>query len=366
MNIYVLITIISTCLLLFNISRKKQLPIAVLFVVFMIFVGAFRGMSVGTDTLWYRNNWVSMTFDPKTWNRYTPFEPGFNFYIAFVKSFVSNSYYFIYTSVFLFTYLFYLLTIKKATIPLGLFFSFLWMTHCYMDTMNIMRQCLAMSICVYLFVLYDKGNIKLLSFVLFVLSVMFLLHKSSAVFLLTPLFRKDFIGKILSTSNMIVILFLAIFGSVFLSDFIGDNLILLSGVFGERADSFIETTNKIGLTERAGGYIGFFLYGFFLILFSKNRRNSYFYIGFVGFVLVFLLSSYLRDLSRLALNYSFLLIIYLSQNWGKPGVINNKPSKKYSIIYTVCEIGMIIYWINALIGGTLYDKAYLPYSNYLF
>lgn len=142
--VYIIIIILCLFVLL-----KKQTGFNKCFGVFLfgilIIVGAFRGIKVGTDTLWYYNNWLFTTFDVKSWNHFTPFEPGFNILIAFLKN-VNSSYYFFYSLIFTVTLLMFLKAAKIAKVNIGYLFSFFFLCYYFAFCMNIMRQMFALSI----------------------------------------------------------------------------------------------------------------------------------------------------------------------------------------------------------------------------
>lgn len=73
------IIILLSILVLFVKNKKSKLVLGYSLILLMAFVGAFRNIDIGTDTgTWYYSNWFFTTFELKTWNHFTPFEPGFN------------------------------------------------------------------------------------------------------------------------------------------------------------------------------------------------------------------------------------------------------------------------------------------------
>lgn len=358
--IYIILTILAICILLTN---GKQKPIGVFFAFALLFVGGFRDATIGTDTgldSWYYHNFIFTNFNPKSWNRYTPFEPGFNLFIAVFKNLITYNYHVFYSVIFFLSYFFAIKAIKKLHLNVFLFLSFCFLSNYYANSLNIMRQMLALYIGFYLLVvLYiEKKQIWLYEFSITCLAI--LIHKSMFMLCLFPLFELPRLQRILTTKALLLILFISLSLSIYGGEFIGQNLIHLSGLFGERADFYIDIYEQYGISERTVGYIGPTLLSLCLIGLPIKNRNAFFYYSFIGLCASLITTSFLPIIGRLTLNMSFFYIVYLTQNWS---LCNFSQKEKYMII--AIKTLFIIYWINSLMGALINNPEYNPYKSYL-
>ena len=352
MSIYILLT------------NGKQKTIGAFFAFVFLFVGGFRDSTIGTDTgfdSWYYHNFVFTNFNPESWNRYTPFEPGFNLFIAVFKNVITNNFYAFYSIIFFLSYFFAIKAIKKLHLNVFLFLSFCFLANYYANSLNIMRQMLALYIGFYLLVvLYiEKKQIWIYEFSIACLAI--LIHKSMFMLCLFPLFEYPRLQKILTTKVLLIILFVSLLLSIYGGEFIGQKLIYFSGLFGERADFYIDIYEQYGVSERAVGYIGPTLLSLCLIGLPTKNRNTFFYYSFIGLCVSLITTSFLPIIGRLTLNMSFFYVVYLTQNWSLFNL--NQKKEKYVII--ALKTLFIIYWLNSLMGALINNPEYNPYQSYL-
>lgn len=311
--VYIIIIILCLFVLL-----KKQTGFNKCFGVFLfgvlIIVGAFRGIKVGTDTLWYYSNWLFTTFDEKSWNHFTPFEPGFNILIAFLKN-VNSSYYFFYSLIFTVTLLMYLKAAKIAKVNIGYLFSFFFLCYYFAFCMNIMRQMFALSIGAILLYSFYKKNISLIFYEIGVLLITLLFHHSMIILALFPIFVLVDFNRFLNTKNLLIILIVVQILSKTALPFIQSVVLNFSGILGDRADYYIELLDEYGV-KKGDSWIVAFVFRLVFILLSAEKRNSIFYFSFFGLLLGTLLSSF-GDMSRITINASFFSIFYMADNWSK-------------------------------------------------
>ena len=352
--IYFILLFISLLILLKKPNKYSSIG-SIIFIFLLLLIGGFRDITIGTDTEWYFHNWFFTTFKPTSWNHYTPFEPGFNYFIAFFKEYISSSYTAFYSTVFFITYLFPIIFIKRLKLNYGIYFALCYITFHYGASLNIMRQYLALNICFLILVIAWKEKHSLILYEFLICAVAILLHKSMFMLCIFPLFDQKKIQSFLSTKILIIFLFLATGISILGKSFLESKLDIFLGVFGSRADDYISSFIKYGLYDRSIGYAGQFLNTLFLILISRGRRNGYFYCGIFGLYIYIITASFMPVIGRLALNYSFLMFIYLVQNWFE--------FKKNKTTYYL-SLAILLYYVYSLYYTLLINTTYNPYNFY--
>lgn len=345
---------------IFTNGKKKY--IGILFLLLLLFVGGFRDSTIGTDTgldVWYYHNFIYTTFNPSTWNRFTPFEPGFNLFIAIFKSVITHSYYAFYSVIFFLSYFFAARAIKRLNLNIILFFSFCFLSYFYAHSLNIMRQMLALYIGFYLLVILYIEKKQLWLYEICIVCLAILIHKSMFMLCLFPLFDLPCLHRVLTTKVLLIILFISLLFSIYGGEFIGKNLIYLSGLFGERADQYITIHEQYGMSERTVGYIGPILLSLCLISLPVKNRNAFFYYCFIGLCLNLITTSFLHVIGRLTLNMSFFYVVYLTQNW----ILFDFDRRRIYVM--MIKVLLVIYWLNSLMGALINNPEYNPYKSYL-
>ena len=119
-------------------NKKKKLYLLLSFCV-LVFVSGFRAYTVGADTL----NYISM-FDEMGKN--SRIEPGYIFYLYFLKLFSNNPVFFLFVSscICIGVSCFFIYELSPDSVLSILLYVLLGE---YFNQMNTMRQCLALSIC---------------------------------------------------------------------------------------------------------------------------------------------------------------------------------------------------------------------------
>lgn len=348
--VYIIIIILCLFVLL-----KKQTGFNKYFGVFLlgvlITVGAFRGIKVGTDTSWYYNNWFFTTFDVKSWNHFTPFEPGFNILIAFLKN-VNSSYYFFYGLIFTVTLLMFLKAAKIAKVNIGYLFSFFFLCYYFAFCMNIMRQMFALSIGAILLYSFYKKKISLIFFEIGVILITLLFHHSMIILALFPIFVFVDFNRFLNTKKLIIILVIVQILSKTALPLIQSVILNFSGIFNDRANYYIDLLDEYGFGE-ANSWIVAFVSCLVFILLAADKRNPIFYFSFGGLLLGILLANF-GDMSRITVNASFFSIFYLADKWAKWS--NGPKILLFKMLYLTCVI-YILYF------SLINNSAFNPYST---
>jgi len=163
-------------------DKDKQEKIILFWSMALIFLLlALKGTSVGNDTLGYRTQYVLAGKRP--WNDFSfnYFEPGFLFLTKlFSKAGISFQVFNVFYSGICChaMYLFIRKHSKNVTLSLLIFVCYQF----FVFTISGMRQALAMSVCLYAFLVLEKGRILNLLFSLLITYFASLLHQSAMVF----------------------------------------------------------------------------------------------------------------------------------------------------------------------------------------
>lgn len=349
------IIILLSILVLFAKNKKSKLVLGYSLILLMAFVGAFRNIDIGTDTgTWYYSNWFFTTFELKTWNHFTPFEPGFNILMALSK-YIINSYEFFYCVIFLTAIAFICISAKKIRVSIIYVFSFFFLTYCFAQSLNIVRQMFGLSIgCFLIAEFYNKK----ISFVIFELSICFLcylIHHSLLILGLFPIFVYFDFNKYCSEKILILLLVLMQVLSLFFLPLLTSYLLGFTGVLDDRSNHYIEIIDEYGASSEVG-WITSFVSNFVLVLLSKHNRNCFFYFAFLGTLLSILLSSF-GAIGRISINLSFFSIMYLAFIWDKI---------KCNSYYLLLKIIYISSCVYILYGSLINNKEYNPYSTMFF
>lgn len=187
MEIYVLIGIFI--LIAASMSPKNKTIFYVFCFLFSL-VGFLRSQNVGTDCLGYSSAFRSITFDPQTWNRILPFEPGFNVLCAFFKQYVS------FTPMTLWGLISVIYTFglakffQKYTSNINIALLLFYLLGTYMLSFNIMRQSFAFGLLAFVFAFINiekmqkRDYIKLIAMIV---ACAILFHPTMYILLIVPL-----------------------------------------------------------------------------------------------------------------------------------------------------------------------------------
>lgn len=348
MLIFYIATILSVLNLL---TRKKIFSYLIFFL--LIFIGACRNITIGTDTgTWYYKNWVFTTLASKTWNHFTPFEPGFNLLIGIFKEYVSSSYIFFYSSLFLITYILFIFYLKKEELDLGIGLSLFLLTGNYLFCMNIMRQMLALSMAIILVSKFLKKN-NYTQYIIGIILISIFFHKSIIILLLIPIFKISNVEYWLNTKVLFILWIIFLFLSMNIS--LINNIypyiqLLMNNTSYER---HINTLMEYGEQERTVGYIGSSILILSLLKLSEGQRNIYFYVGYVGLLFSMLSKSIMPEFGRIFINICFFIVPYLTTIYQ-----NKNSSKNIYITY------ILIAYLAFSFISSLKISSFVPYKTF--
>lgn len=337
------------------VKSDKQKYLFFLIGAFIIILGATRGMTVGTDVRVYYRNWAVMTNNQTTWNQFTPFEIGFNYYIMFLKNHISSSYYFFYGSVFVITWLLLLWYIYKVCYNKIFSVFCLYGTIYYFMTMNAMRQCLAFSLLLPFIYFYMIGKLKLLYYIIALSLIVILVHNSMAIFLLVPialfLEKKEISSKLLYIIlGVSVFLFFSLKNIPFLA------ALQTTSLLTTRYQGYVEYALK---NEFEFSNLEMLLYVFFcaftVYMTKSKKRDATFYIYFIGIVFRTGFISTFPFVSR----FFYILCVFGAIYWST--FIKDLSNRKKVLFY----MGMVAYLavlFNHLVIGVNSGEV-IPYIN---
>lgn len=341
------------------------------FIIIIFALGAFRDTCIGTDIMLYGGgDYYSLWKNPFHDFESDRLEYGF-IILTYILKKIYNSYYFYYGSLFIINFFLYYKVAKKINVNPAVFFAILFVTCDITYSFNILRQMLGFSLGMFVFVCFQdkfvlnrasKRIINVLWYELFIFLISVGFHYSIFVLALLPLFIIPIIQKLLNKDVLLWgLLVSVVYIMAMYQDWIQLALLGLQRIlkFGDRAD-FWMTQIEISDIEASHGIGTTIIMGSLAILISKGRRDVYFYIGFVGFLLSNLASVNLGIMGRVFLNYSLFLELYYSKIWF---CIPNRKSEK--IIFYSFKILLILFWARAFYYGFIMVEDLSPYKSYL-
>lgn len=351
-------------------SAPKYNSIQYLIVFFiLLFLGATRANTVGTDVKGYCNVFNQVTFE-RINPVYFDFEPGFLYAMALFKNIIDEDIIFIY---FIFILYFYFnnVFIRKYTIKptLGLFF--IYGLSYYFFALNGMRQSLCHSLILMYVPLISSTIVskkKYFFFCLLTIVTALLIQKSQSILVLAilPFYFDRFITRKLLTISVVVSLFCGIVLISKVSGFLGS---FASYINDPRYQNYLLDTNSIGEASNMT-LVAHSLYSLLLIYFYKKKgtinkgslTDKFCAVGVVGTVVLNLFSPILWIFQRFADGLFFFRIIPMTNYFY---TINNKLEKR------IFQIITILYVIMRFYGRLLRDSAtgsgdVVPYVNNLF
>lgn len=282
-------------------------------VIILLFMGCFRGINVGTDVLVYLKNFAPITSDARTWNVYTPFEPGYNFLMASMKEYITDSYYLFYGFVFFVTFLLLVFFIRKHS-PRPQFSLFLLYTFCYyFASMNYMRQYFALAICLFLLCFYLKENgWRWFIFTAVVCVIAVLFHSSLIVFALLPLINYVFVDRQIHKS----ILYIGLIASVFFfftKTYLISILLFAASLLSDRYSTYIQWGLYDQATYSSLEMLLLVTFCAFVIYLEKNTRSLFFYMYYISIVFRTSFITLVPMLGRIYFVYEIVSIVYFVQ-----------------------------------------------------
>lgn len=364
MLIYFIILFI--CFIAFYTTKREYRNLVFwLLIFFLFFIGAFRGLDVGTDLHGsYYEKFYHISLNPASWDYGSEMESGFCFYMAFLKKQIFNSYEFFYaTSFFIFmSGMIFVIRRYSSNLLLCLFFFILFLHYTW--AFNGIRQAIAISLVAFTFpLLEDFKKCKIIIYELLIIYITFRWHRTCIVFVILPLFFISEVKTWFSNHRTLIMIIIAcsyafVFLSSYLYKYVSDFVDYVS-FLGSRYEGYVSSsvnTEKTRSVYTALLQTAFALYVSYII--PKKYLGNIWYILFaIGIIISNFLGAFTALFTRVAANYLFFDMLLFSFLWYRvPFKIQNQ-FRFFVIIYG------LIFFSNSMLKNF---GEVVPYYNWLF
>lgn len=330
--------------------KTREIAYIIMFLLLLV-IGVFRGENVGTDCGIYNLNFKVATMEPVTWSMYTEFEPGFAWFMAFIKTYVFDNFYFFRGIIFVIFMLGMNYIIKKycSNELLGLFFCVLLLV--FTGAFNIMRQYTALGLFCFAIPLLLADNKKdIVIYEVIVILLTFYIHRSLIVMSILPLFICiNDINSFFTNRKYVIILLCISYVFVYFSDILYGFIPFLSShiaFLGDRYVGYVETS--INAEEQISKYSSLLntLFAIYIVIICpKDEKKGLF---FICYILSLCFSNILGTMSalfiRISTNLALFKIILYTNLWYSIPNVNSKRIFRFA----VCVYGLVLF-TNALI-----------------
>lgn len=331
----------------FLIPRNKYIFIAEIIILSIIVF--FRDISVGTDVANYSVNFNKITHNASTWNYYLPFEPGFNYFILYFKYLISSNP----LNCWGFIGVIYILSFskfcRKYTKNRNITLSLFVLLGTFFLSFNIMRQCFAYTILLFLFSKYNLNKLNPTKKIFLLISIILcgiLFHPTMYIFIIIFLFDIPIIQNLLTRKYMIlsllIISYICFFTQIIIPIFI--NLLehfLIEGKLINYATRDINSGSGFSFIKA----FLITLFQIYIVSISKNTRNIFLFLSTFGILFLNIFIPLVVEFARVYELFVVFQIIYLAQLWSD---INYKTIKgKIYRITLICYSALI--YFNILI-----------------
>lgn len=339
------------------------------FVVFLTFLAVFRAQSVGIDNSIYSLNFKNSTMNPLTWSAYTEFEPGFAWFTAFFKTYISNNYLSYMGTLFLVYMIGVNNIIKRFESKfLCLFFWVLFLF--YTQSFNIMRQSFALGVYFLYFPLLikmeeceRKRNKYFVMYLGLVLLTTFYLHRSIIIMAIIPVFIYFKNMKIFNNKKFLLGILLTSYVLVFINSLLYKLIPYIIEYFnflGDRYVGYIATSSDAEVTISKLSSLMDVIFAMYVVkICPREKINNYLFQTYIlSIVLSNLLGSFSNLFLRVASNLSFFELFVYSYLWSN--IKSRKEMLRFR--YFVVLYGLIIF-VKAIVKNF---GDIVPYVNQLF
>lgn len=339
--------------LFFALQFKRYRKIHYLWIFLLLLsLGVFRDFNVGADNLVYSANYKVANMNPSSWSVYTEFETGFSWIMAFIKTYISNNYFFFMGFIFVIYMLGINYLIKKESYNPILSLYFLIVFLCYTNAFNLMRQSFCIGLFCFIFPLIKEKKNHII-YILLVITLTFYIHKTLIVMLIPLLFTNAMFKSILYNKKLISIILISSYFMIFFSNYLYSKipiLIIYLGFLGERYTGYLATSVDSEVTiSKLSSILNLLICLLATWVYPKKQIEDKVQTFSYGcYILSILFANILGSLSelflRVSLNFEIFRIIYFTYLWYN--IPNSKQKKIFRI--SVCCYGTIIY-ANAIL-----------------
>ena len=334
-----------------NVRYRKLLSYLVF--IFLLFIGAFRSFDVGIDNTIYSRNFNVASMDPATWSAYTEFEPGFAFFLAAFKTYISSDYLHFMAIVFLIYFLCINGFIRKISPNVLLSFFFLIVFTYYTKSFNMIRQSLALGFaCLAIIMLEKHRNYVIYTLIIFLIS--FFIHRTILIFLFVPLIAYTHISNYLFKNKFILYIIIIfsyffVFSPGFVLELLKKFLIHVP-IIGDRYINYLtvymELSSTAEITISKYSSLLNVIFGLYAVyLTPKNLySNLYYRLYILSIPLANILGAVTALFIRVSFNFQFFQIIYFVLLWYY--IESSKRRLEYRVLVII--YGSMIF-VNALL-----------------
>lgn len=363
MSIYFVILFI--CFIAFYTTKRNRNLIFSFLTFLLIIIGAFRGLDVGTDLHGsYYEKFYHISLNPASWLYGSEMEPGFCFYMAFLKKQIIKSYEFFYATSFFIFMLGMIFVIRRySSNKLLCLFFFILFLH-YTWAFNAIRQAIAISLVAFTFpLLEDLKKYRIIIYELLIIYITFRWHRTCIIFVILPLFYIPKVKTWFSNHRMLIMIIIACsYAFVFLSSFLHKfayYFVDYVSFLGSRYEGYV--SSSVDTVKTRSVYTALLQTAFALyvsnVIPKKYLGNIWYILFAMGIIIMNFLGAFAALFTRVAANYLFFDMLLFSLLWYKIPFKNKKQFRFAVIIY-----GLIIF-SNSMLKNF---GEVVPYYNWLF
>ena len=329
----------------------------------LLFIGFFRAFEVGADNIVYNANFIATRMSPSTWSSFTEFEPGFAWFMAFFKTYISNDYLLFMGTIFcMFMFGVLYLTVKESRNHILTLFFLVALLY-YFQSFNIMRQFTALGLyCFTIPLLKNKKYIYI--HIVCILFLSFFIHRSLIALLLIPLCFYTKLNVLFSCKKYLYIILIVSYPCVFLSQLFYNyvpSLAVLLSFMGDRYVGYVNASIDAEITiSKATSLLNTVMALYLVKVIPQTKLKS---IYFVAYILGVLLSNTLGAFSelflRISTNFLFFRVILYTDLWYEIPCQKTRFFYRYIVCFycfilfsnaMLKDFGHVVPYINRLIS----------------
>ena len=363
MLFYWILFILMFLFVFFNSTNKdKTLSIYHWCFAIMLFLGATRAETVGTDLHGgYSYEFKAIHMDPSTWGQYMyQFEVGFAWIMAAFKTYISDVGIYFFHIIFAITFILCSLIIKRYSVNPAMTLFFLVGMAYYFSFFNTMRQHLCFSlICMFLPWVLEKN--KFIKFAIATIIISYLFHKSQIVLCAIIPIAIFYKKNIFSTKNLIIISAITSAIGILFTNTISSQLANFAFIYeGDNSNyaGYLSYDENIGEYSNISNIFNT-LFAIYIVYTHRFKKDVFLVLYVLGIIILNLLTPVSWIYMRIAFTFMYFRIFTYTTLWYEI------PNKKEKLIYRfIILLYTFIMFNNRLINDNYSDV--VPYSNYYF
>ena len=357
MYIYILFFLLSFFFIYIAKKYEKMKAISTFFEIISIallsFLAAIRDESIGTDV----NTYVKPIFETFVQYGKNAFEVGSYFNVElgynlfnYIISIFTDKFY-----ILLFFIQFFILTFSfwgiKKMYPKNYVLAYsIFILIAYNRSLNIVRQLMAIALCVYALSYLFKENYKKFFFIVIIASIF---HSSSLIFLVIYIIYKLVLKKNMNQ----YLLSMGIFGFGFILFMFFEplinifvNLHLFSSKYIYYLTNYVSNSLNFNLIEIAIDVFFIFIYLIFSKVYnSKDKRSKLYFVLLVVDLTCLIISSRYSSAYRISMYFNIPTLVYFLSNFKL--ILNEKNDKNFITSLIGIFIAFIYWYVLYVMGN---------------